>query len=105
LGQVLGGSLGGIFGEYLSWRDIFLVFGVVSLAIAALMWRRSHRLPKEQHRTSSPLGLATFKPYYQLMTQAIARTVIIGVFFEGFFVSGAFAYLGAFLKTNTTYLI
>jgi predicted MFS family arabinose efflux permease len=107
LGQVLGGSLGGIFGEYLSWRDIFLLFGVVSLAIAALMWHRSHRLPKEQHRISSPLGLATFQPYYQLMTQAIARTVIIGVFVEGFFIFGAFPYLGAFLKNryNLSYLI
>jgi predicted MFS family arabinose efflux permease len=106
LGQVLGGSLGGIFGEYLSWRDIFLVFGVVSFVIAALMWRRSRRLPKEQHHTPSPLGLATFKPYYQLMTQAIARTIIIGVFIEGFFIYGAFAYIGAFLRDryNLPYL-
>ncbi len=107
LGQVLGGSLGGIFGEYLRWRDIFLLFGVVSFIIAALMWRVTQRLPKQQHRTSSPMGLATFKPYYQLMQLAIARTIIIGVFIEGFFVFGAFAYLGAFLKDkyNLSYLI
>ena len=107
LGQVLGGSLGGIFGEYLSWRNIFLLFGVVSFIIAALMWRVTHTLPKQQHHTSSAVGLATFKPYYQLMQIAIARTVIIGVFIEGFFIFGAFAYLGAFLKDkyNLSYLI
>lgn len=68
--------------------------------------RVTQHLPKQQHQTPSPVGLATFKPYYQLMQIAIARTIIIGVFIEGFFVNGAFAYLGAFLrdKYNLPYL-
>lgn len=97
LGQILGGSLGGIFGEYIGWRDIFLVFGIVSLIIAGLLWRGTRHLNDGQ-LSPSPLGWATFKPYYQLMTQPVARTVIIGVFIEGFSLFGAFAYIGAFLR-------
>jgi predicted MFS family arabinose efflux permease len=97
LGQILGGSLGGIFGEYIGWRDIFLLFGIVSLAIAAVMWRAIHGVP-DKHRVRDPVSLVNFKPYYQLMTQLTARNVIVAVFIEGFFLFGAFAYTGAFLR-------
>ncbi|MEH2294118.1 MFS transporter [Nostoc sp.] len=97
LGQILGGSLGGIFGEYIGWRDIFLLFGIVSLTIAGLLWRGTrHR--SDSQRPQSRVGSITFRPYYQLLTQPIARTVIIGVFVEGFCLFGAFAYIGAFLR-------
>ncbi len=96
LGQVLGGSLGGIFGEYIGWRDIFLVFGVVSLVIAGILWRGTSHL-KERH-SQTRLGGNTFKPYYQLLTKPVARTVIIGVFVEGLCLFGGFAYVGAFLR-------
>ncbi|GBE91434.1 MFS transporter [Nostoc cycadae] len=97
LGQILGGSLGGIFGEYISWRDIFLLFGIVSLAIAGLLWRGTRHF-KDGNRSTERFSLATFKPYYQLLTQPTARTVIIAVFIEGFCLMGAFAYIGAFLR-------
>lgn len=97
LGQILGGSLGGIFGEYIGWRDIFLVFGIVSLGIAGLLWRGTRHL-NDGHRPQVRIGKITFRPYYQLLTQPIARTVVIGVFVEGFCVFGAFAYIGAFLR-------
>ncbi|MBD2451901.1 MFS transporter [Nostoc sp. FACHB-152] len=97
LGQILGGSLGGIFGEYISWRDIFLVFGIVSLAIAGLLWRGTRNF-RDGNRSTEKFSWATFKPYYQLLTQENARTVIVGVFIEGFCLMGAFAYVGAFLR-------
>ncbi|MCC5640575.1 MFS transporter [Nostoc sp. CHAB 5844] len=97
LGQILGGSLGGIFGEYISWRDIFLVFGIVSLAIAGLLWRGTRHF-RDGNRSTQRFSWATFKPYYQLLTQATARTVIVAVFIEGFCLMGAFAYVGAFLR-------
>lgn len=96
LGQILGGSIGGIFGDYLSWRDIFLVFGVVSLLIAAALWRANQRLDepiKLQDRQGNG-----FKPYLQMMKSPATRLIIIAVFIEGFFLFGGFAYLGAFLR-------
>jgi predicted MFS family arabinose efflux permease len=97
MGQILGGSLGGIFGEYVSWRGIFLLFGIVSLIIAGVLWRGTRHL-KDGNRSSNQVSGLTLRPYYQLLTQPVARTVIIGVFIEGFCVFGAFAYTGAFLR-------
>jgi predicted MFS family arabinose efflux permease len=97
LGQILGGSLGGIFGEYIGWRDIFLLFGIVSLGIAGFLWRETRHL-SDSNRSQDQVRLLTFQPYYQLMTQPVARTVILGVFIEGFCVFGGFAYVGAFLR-------
>ena len=39
IGQIVGSTLGGIFGEYLGWRYIFVVFGIVALAVSALLAR------------------------------------------------------------------
>lgn len=97
LGQIIGSSLGGIFGEYINWRNIFLVFGILSVGITIMMWRAISRLP-ESHRSELLVGLAAFQPYYQLMTRPAARTVIIAVFIEGFFLFGGFSYVGAFLR-------
>lgn len=97
LGQILGGSLGGIFGEYIGWRDIFLLFGIVSLIIAVAMWYARHRIPDRQN-IQNRVSLVNFKPYYQLMTQPTARNVIIAVFIEGFCVFGSLAYVGPFLR-------
>jgi len=46
LGQILGGSLGGIFGQYISWRDVFILFGVIALTIAVILWRKISDLPR-----------------------------------------------------------
>ncbi|MBR8836226.1 MAG: MFS transporter [Stigonema ocellatum SAG 48.90 = DSM 106950] len=97
LGQILGGSLGGIFGEYVGWRGIFVVFGILSLGIAFGMWRAIRQVP-DRHSSQSPVGLATFRPYYQLITQPAARTIFVAVFIEGFSVFGGYAYVGAFLR-------
>lgn len=97
LGQILGGSLGGIFGEYIGWRDIFLLFGIVSLIIAVAMWYATRRIPHTQN-IQNRVRLVNFKPYYQLMTEPAARNVIIAVFIEGFCIFGSFAYVGAFLR-------
>lgn len=102
LGQILSSSLGGIFGQYLGWRDIFLLFGVASIGIAIIFWQATQRLPPE-HRaqaesTQTQSGLAALKPYFQLITQPSARLVLTAVFIEGFFLFGGFAYVGAFIR-------
>jgi predicted MFS family arabinose efflux permease len=98
LGQILGGSLGGIFGEYLSWRDIFLVFGVASLVIAGLLWRVAQDLPRSVKGSQAASRFLSLKPYLQLMSDPLARLVIVGVFIEGFFLFAGSTYIGAFLR-------
>jgi predicted MFS family arabinose efflux permease len=54
IGQIVGSTLGGVFGEYLGWRYIFVVFGVVSLVVSALLAREAkHSSPSAAAR---PLG-------------------------------------------------
>jgi predicted MFS family arabinose efflux permease len=98
LGQILSSSLGGIFGEFLSWRNIFLLFGVVSLMVAVIFWQATRKIPPEPSTQSTKNFFATLKPYLQLLTKANARLVITTVFIEGFFLYGGFAYVGAFIR-------
>ena len=56
MGQIMGSTLGGIFGQYLGWRNIFIVFGIGALGVSALLAREGRRFP-EQRRTDRKFGL------------------------------------------------
>jgi predicted MFS family arabinose efflux permease len=68
IGQIVGSTLGGIFGEYVGWRYVFVVFGVVSLAVSALIARDAQRLT-EARTTRRRLGPA-------LLTVPLGGTLI-----------------------------
>ena len=68
IGQIVGSTLGGVFGQYLGWRYIFVVFGVVSIAVSALLWRESRRVV-ERRNASRTLGAA-------ILTVPIGGTLI-----------------------------
>ena len=51
IGQIVGSTLGGIFGEYIGWRYVFVVFGIVALAVSARLARDGARLA--EHRTTT----------------------------------------------------
>ena len=57
IGQIAGSTLGGLFGQYLGWRYIFIVFGIVALGVAALLAREGRTYP-EPVKTDRPLGRA-----------------------------------------------
>ena len=57
IGQIAGSTLGGLFGQYLGWRYIFIVFGIVALGVAALLAREGRKYP-EPVKTDRPLGRA-----------------------------------------------
>jgi predicted MFS family arabinose efflux permease len=98
-GQILSSSLGGIFGEFISWRDIFLLFGVTSLLVAFVFWLATRHISQPPRKQAGNI-FSTLKPYLQLMTKPAARLVITAVFIEGFFLFGGFAYVGAFIRDS-----
>ncbi len=57
IGQIVGSTLGGVFGEYFGWRYIFVVFGIVSLAVSALLLKEARQFA-ERRNTSRSLGAA-----------------------------------------------
>ncbi|MFB2891813.1 MFS transporter [Aerosakkonemataceae cyanobacterium BLCC-F50] len=98
LGQILSSSLGGIFGKFLSWRDIFLLFGVASMGIAFIFWQGTKQYQIQPENKEAKSSFAFLKPYWQLITQPSARLIITTVFIEGFFLYGSFGYTGAFIR-------
>ncbi|MEO8257228.1 MAG: MFS transporter [Acidobacteriota bacterium] len=56
MGQIVGSTMGGVFGEYFGWRDIFVVFGVAALAVSVLLAREGRRFP-EPRNSSRRFGL------------------------------------------------
>nr|WP_228043717.1 MFS transporter [Dolichospermum sp. LEGE 00246] len=97
LGQILSSSLGGIFGQFISWREIFLLFGVTSSLAAVVFWQATRHIPYQSHTQTGNI-FSSLKPYLQLITKPAARLVITAVFIEGFCLFGGFAYIGAFIR-------
>jgi predicted MFS family arabinose efflux permease len=90
LGQIAGSTLGGLFGQYLGWRYVFVVFGLVSLAVSLLLLREGRRFPEQRGHSRST-------PYWTLIRKPGAPLVLITVMLEGLFVFGGLAYLAASL--------
>ena len=55
IGQIVGSTLGGLFGQYLGWRYVFVVFGIVALAVSVLLVREGRRFA-ERRTTARRLG-------------------------------------------------
>lgn len=106
LGQMMSTSLGGVVGDFLSWRYIFLAYGVVSLMVASFFWRAAVGAPERPVATTSPQR-GTLQRYGLLLADPIARLVLFAVFVEGAFFYGSFAYAGSFLRErfNLLYLL
>ena len=59
MGQIAGSALGGLFGQYLGWRNVFLIFGVVAFIISILLLRESRRF-SEPRKPGSLLNRSMF---------------------------------------------
>jgi predicted MFS family arabinose efflux permease len=99
LGQILGVSLGGSVADFLSWRAIFLSYGVMAGVLAWIFWRRAgKRLDRPAAAPAPGARLFSIAPYLRLLRDPAARIVIGTVCLEGFFFSGGFVYVGASLR-------
>lgn len=101
LGQIMSASVSGIFADFLTWRAIFGTYGLLSLAVAGVLFRRGWTLPRPAPSLGGSAGgalRASLAPYRVLLRLPNARVVYAAVFVEGFFFIGATAYLGAYLR-------
>jgi YNFM family putative membrane transporter len=48
MGQIIGSSLGGVFGDYLGWRNVFFAFGAVALGVTVVLAREGRRFPESR---------------------------------------------------------
>ena len=71
LAQILAGPLGGVFGQYVGWRGVFLVLAAGTLLVGVTLWRRIAKLPDRR------AAAATFSTanYAALLRPGVGRVV------------------------------
>jgi predicted MFS family arabinose efflux permease len=92
LAAVVAGPVGGVFGEYVGWRGVFLVLAGGALAVAVLLARRIGGLPDRR-------GVATFRVvnYLLLARRRNARRLLLATFADGLLLVGCFPFLAPYL--------
>jgi predicted MFS family arabinose efflux permease len=97
LGQTMGPLLGGILSDSIGWRATFLIPACAFLVIGVLIGREARSVVQKTHPAVS------FNPvthFVGLLAARRARVVLTAVAIEGFLFFGAFAYLGAYLRSR-----
>jgi YNFM family putative membrane transporter len=89
MGQIVGSTVGGIFGQYLGWRNVFVMLGIVALAVSMLLVWESRRFP-EHRRTDRKFGLP-------ILAVPLGGTIIFVGLVNGALFSRALEGLGACL--------
>ena len=98
LGIISGQVFGGVLGELVGWRAVFLLLGALFLAIGALLLVevRSTRVPPPLLTSSISLK-SLLHGYTVLLRRPWARIVLVTVCAEAFLFYGAFTFVGAYL--------
>jgi predicted MFS family arabinose efflux permease len=101
LGIISGQVFGGVLGEMVGWRAVFLLLGAVFLLISALLLIevRSSRVPPPVLTGSITLRSFVHR-YAMLFHRPWARVVLVTVGAEAFLFYGAFTFVGAYLHTG-----
>jgi MFS transporter, YNFM family, putative membrane transport protein len=97
LGVIAGQALGGILGDYVSWRAVFLLLGggYFLVGLWLVLELRSGRLPPPLLGSAQgPARLAS--RYIELLQRPWARIVVATVFVEGAAFYGGLAFIGAY---------
>jgi len=92
LAQILAGPLGGLFGQYLGWRGVFLVLAGGTAVVALALGRRIASLADRR-------GSATFSllNYAILLRARVARIVLLAGLFDGIVLMGSFPFLAPYM--------
>ena len=101
LGIVSGQVFGGVLGQMVGWRAVFLLLGALFLLIGALLLVevRSTRVPPPL--LSGSLTLRSLAQRYgTLFRRPWARVVLVTVCAEAFLFYGAFTFVGAYLHAG-----
>jgi MFS transporter, YNFM family, putative membrane transport protein len=99
LGQIVSASGGGAFGEFLSWRGVFLVIGGAGVVVSLVLSRESRRVPEAL--TDRRFSI---EPFIALLRLPFARVLFPGVFLEAVFVFGGLAYLATSMLERFPFL-
>lgn len=93
LSQLLAGPVGGVFGEYVGWRGVFLLLGAGSVLVAIALGLRLRSLP--DRRT----GQASFSlsAYATLLGPGPGRMILLAAMLDGMVMMGCFPFLAPYM--------
>ncbi len=91
--QTLAGPLGGVFGEYVGWRGVFVVLSGLAVLVAAGFASRIRRLP-DRRGAGRMLDPAN---YVAMARRPAARFVLLAAALDGAVLGGCFPFLAPFL--------
>ena len=94
LGQMMAGPLGGIFGDTLGWRGVFVVFAGVALAVGAALALRLRRLDDPAEGG----GRFEFDRYRTLAARPASRALLLTCVIEGGMFAGCFPFVAPFMR-------
>jgi predicted MFS family arabinose efflux permease len=93
LAQLLAGPAGGIAGEYLGWRAVFLLLAAGGAGLTAALWARLRREPVRP--APAAFNLAN---YLALGRQPMARRILLFAMLDGVVLMGSFPFLAPFMN-------
>jgi predicted MFS family arabinose efflux permease len=97
IGNILGASLGaaaaGVLGEHVGWRSVFVLLGILYVAIALLLALELRRNPLARRPKGTPPSVgAAFRAMTRLLARPWVRVILATVFIEGALFSGPLAF-------------
>lgn len=99
MGTVFSGPMGGVFGEYLGWRNIFLLLGGIS-ALVLIAYIRAARAEPPTVKDPAKPATPVLKGYGMVLSNPNAWVVYPAIFLEGLFLFGGFVYISSALQDN-----
>ena len=96
LAQTLAGPVGGVFGQYVGWRGVFLVLAALAVLVAAAFAARIRGLPDQR----SPGRMFNPENYVRMARHRTGRLVLLAAMLDGAMFVGCFPYLAPYLHEH-----
>ncbi|HEX2035513.1 MAG TPA: MFS transporter [Chloroflexota bacterium] len=98
LGTALSTAVGGLVGNFLSWRMLFVTYGLCSLVVTLGLFLVPVGGQPGQDGAAGGVASGRWERYLEVLRVGRARLLYLLVAAEGFVVQGGFTYLGAYLQ-------
>lgn len=96
LAQTLAGPLGGLFGEYVGWRGVFLVLSALGALMALSFAWQIRSLPDRR----SPGRMIDPANYIAMARRPLARFVLLAAALDGAVLGGCFPFVAPYLHEH-----
>jgi len=96
LAQTLAGPVGGVFGQYVGWRGVFLVLSALAVALSVALARRIRGLPDRRN----PGRMINPDNYRRMAANPVGRLVLLAAALDGALFVGCFPYVAPYLHEH-----